>query len=346
MTATGFALALAVRIGGITLPQDVSDHITSATVTHVLNAMDSFELTIANLAPGLLWTSPASEALFHEGGQIAIALGYVEDAPTLIEGVITKIRAQFPDSGAPTVVISGYSHLYALQSQAPRRPFSLMTDQQMVESVAVQASLTPLVAPTPVLYQSIQPSGETALAFVIQLAARIDYEVTSVGRQLIFRPHGGDQPSAYTLVWGHPTLDIALLGGAVPLRRLDVTLDLAGQVSSVTVHGTDTTSGGAIAERVGAPDEPDTPPLVIFNTPAGSVAEANVVAQAMFNQRRRQLVTVSGATAGLPYLRAGQVVELAGIGRFSGRYYLTETAHTLGDGGYETSFSAEQEPTL
>jgi phage protein D len=127
---------------------------------------------------------------------------------------------------------------------------------------------------------------------------------------------------------------------------LDVTLDLAGQVSSVTVHGTDATSGGAIAEQVGAPDEPDTPPLMIFNPPAGSVAEANVVAQAMFNQRRRQLVTVSGATSGLPYLRAGQVVELAGIGRFSGRYYLTETTHTLGDGGYETSFSAEQEPTL
>jgi phage protein D len=346
MTFTQLTQSIAVRINGAPLPPDVASFITGVTVTQVLNAMDSFELTLVNPYPQLPWTSAADEALLREGGEIAIAIGYVQDAPVLIEGIITGVRAQFPDSSAPTVAVSGYSHLYALQGQAQNRPFALMTDQQIVEWIATRASLEPLVAPTPVLYQSIQQSGETDLQFVIRLAQRLDYEVTSVGRTLIFRPHGGSQPSASTLVWGHPTLDIALLGGVVPLRRFDATLDISQQVSTVTVCGTDAESGAQIVGRAGAPDEPDTPPLVIFSPPAGSAAEAAALAQAAIDQRRRQLVTVSGATIGLPQLRAGQVVEVQGVGRFSGRYYLTETTHTVGDGGYETSFRAEQEPTL
>jgi phage protein D len=341
MIATTFAPALGIRIDGITVPQDVSNHITSVTVTQVLNAMDSFELTMK-----LLSTSTAGDALFREGSQVAIALGYVDDAPTMIDGLITSVRAQYPDGGAPTLVVSGYSQLYALQGQARNRPFQLVTDQQIVEQIATAARLELLAAPTPVLYQCILQSDETDLQFVIRLAQRIDYEVASVGRTLIFRPHGADQPSAYTLAWGHPTLDIDLYGGAVPLRRIDATLDISQQVSAVTVCGTDAVSGAQVMARAGAPGEPDTPPLVIFNPPAGSAAEAAALAQAAFNQRRRRLVTLSGGTIGLPSLRAGQIVEVQGVGRFSGRYYLTETTHTLGDAGYETSFRAEQEPTL
>src|SRR4051812_14594616 len=114
MTAPAFALALSVHIDSLSLPLDVSNHITSVTVTHELNTMDSFELTIANPYPALPWTSAEGDALFHEGNQIAVAMGYVDEAPTMITGLITGVGAQFPDSGGPTVTISGSSHLYRL----------------------------------------------------------------------------------------------------------------------------------------------------------------------------------------------------------------------------------------
>ena len=56
-------------------------------------------------------------------------------------------------------------------------------------------------------------------------------------------------------------------------------------------------------------------------------------------QRALEFVTGTASTIGIPELTAGRVVELRGLGRFSGRYYVTRSTHTLGSGGYLTSFS-------
>ena len=49
----------------------------------------------------------------------------------------------------------------------------------------------------------------------------------------------------------------------------------------------------------------------------------------------------SGAVVGLPGLRAGTKVEIGGLGeRFNANYYVTDTTHTIGASGYQTSFNA------
>ncbi len=56
------------------------------------------------------------------------------------------------------------------------------------------------------------------------------------------------------------------------------------------------------------------------------------------------MVKGSGSTVGLPDLRAGTVVHVDGLGeRFSGRYFITSTTHTIGDGGYATQFECRRE---
>ena len=45
-------------------------------------------------------------------------------------------------------------------------------------------------------------------------------------------------------------------------------------------------------------------------------------------------------------VRAGSYVVIGGLGkdsRFNGRYFVTKTTHTIGSGGYTTSFSARRE---
>jgi phage protein D len=52
----------------------------------------------------------------------------------------------------------------------------------------------------------------------------------------------------------------------------------------------------------------------------------------------------TGSTVGLPDLRASSVVYLDGLGkRFSGRYFVTGTTHTIGDSGYTTQFECRRE---
>ena len=43
-------------------------------------------------------------------------------------------------------------------------------------------------------------------------------------------------------------------------------------------------------------------------------------------------------------LRAGSVLELEGLGqRYSGRYFVTATTHSIGDDGYTTQFNCRRE---
>jgi phage protein D len=59
------------------------------------------------------------------------------------------------------------------------------------------------------------------------------------------------------------------------------------------------------------------------------------------------MVEASGSTVGLPELRAGRKVEIAGFGpRFTGEYFITETTHTIGSNGYTTTFKARREGPL
>ena len=46
----------------------------------------------------------------------------------------------------------------------------------------------------------------------------------------------------------------------------------------------------------------------------------------------------------LPDIRAGTVLEIDGLGeRFSGRYFVVSTTHTIGDSGYTTQFECRRE---
>ena len=65
---------------------------------------------------------------------------------------------------------------------------------------------------------------------------------------------------------------------------------------------------------------------------------------AILLDRSKDMVKASGTCVGLPDLRAGQRVNIEGLGvRFSGTYFITETTHTINDGGYTTKFNARRE---
>ena len=65
---------------------------------------------------------------------------------------------------------------------------------------------------------------------------------------------------------------------------------------------------------------------------------------AILRDRHKEMVKASVTCVGLPDLRAGQRVQIEGLGvRFSGTYFVTETTHTIGDSGYTTKFNARRE---
>jgi phage protein D len=85
---------------------------------------------------------------------------------------------------------------------------------------------------------------------------------------------------------------------------------------------------------------------LVVDKPVQSEKEAKQVAQAILKDRHKEMVKASGATVGLPDLRAGRKMQIEGLGaRFNGIYFITDTTHTLNDSGYVTRFNARREVT-
>ncbi|MGE5093604.1 MAG: type IV secretion protein Rhs, partial [Betaproteobacteria bacterium] len=85
---------------------------------------------------------------------------------------------------------------------------------------------------------------------------------------------------------------------------------------------------------------------VVVDKPVYAEKDAKALAQAILKDRTKEIVKASGTCVGLPDLRAGRRVRIAGMGaRFDGDYFVTETTHTINDSGYVTKFNARREAT-
>ena len=94
-----------------------------------------------------------------------------------------------------------------------------------------------------------------------------------------------------------------------------------------------------IAQAYGARKE------VRVTPPPRSKEDAKQFAKDTLTRQFQQMITASGSTVGLPDLRAGTKVQIEGLGlRYSGKYYITSTTHTMGEGGYRTQFEARRDP--
>jgi uncharacterized protein len=82
---------------------------------------------------------------------------------------------------------------------------------------------------------------------------------------------------------------------------------------------------------------------LVTNLVVQSDAEAKTAALRRLRILAQGLITGKGRTVGLPDLRSGNKIRIIGIGRYDGLYHVTNTTHTVGEGGYTTEFSARKE---
>ena len=83
---------------------------------------------------------------------------------------------------------------------------------------------------------------------------------------------------------------------------------------------------------------------VITDKLVATEQEARTLARETLEDISKDMIKGNGSTVGLPDLRAGGVIEIGGLGeRFSGRYFITATTHTIGNSGYTTQFECRRE---
>lgn len=333
--------------------------VMSVSITETINQADSFSITVRehNPKPGrfasgdLAWLD---NNLFDEGNQIEIELGYQNNRAVKLKGHIMGMNVNFPESGAPTLTVRGYSLYHQLHRKKRRKPFDAKTDSGIAREIAGALGLRPDVKEVDMQHPLVSPIGTSYAAILEERAKRLNFEVKVKDDTLIFkRPtYLVSASPALTLVWGES------------LRSFAPNVSIHNMPTKIEARNTQTGQGGSKKEAlVGSATVEDVPSvlgstsglarakdsfgdsvLLAGDQRLASPGEAKSLPKAEMERRALDYIVAHGSCIGNPQLVSRQVIELKGLGkRFSGKYYVTSTTHTIGTNGYLTEFEAKRD---
>jgi Bacteriophage probable baseplate hub protein len=353
-----FAPTFQIRINGTRPGIDVDKSVTDLRVVLARDAMDQASLTLANPYPKLRWTHTADADLFSEGSGIEISLGYVGELQKLFDGEITSIAPSFPETGVPVVQINATTRMHHLKQDRRTRTFTDKRDSDVAEQIARDLKLSTDVDATEEQHAYLIQAERTDLDFLLERAQRIHYQLWVDGKTLHFKKAAGDDTSTHTLVWSGGQKGFAPDASTFPLRSFTPTMNTLHQPTEVIVRSQDPKTREAIVAKAGSSDlaakagsksgadvaqSAGRPASHLISVPVASRDEADAIAKAVYNALADTFVTGTGATIGIPGLRAGSIVKLLGLGdRFNGDYFVTEATHAIGAGGYTTGFKVRR----
>ena len=275
----GYAPDFGVNVEGqrVGVPVSVKDDVLEIRVVLELDQMASFEITLNNWDDKFLRfkysESNANKELFKINRLVAIQLGYAGKLVAVTSGQITSLSPAFPESGSPTIRISGTDALQKLKDSKPRPGqqvyYKDKQDWQIVEQVAKRAPNNMQVhipVQTGPRHHLVVQKNQDDASFLMERAKRIDYDcyvesdVVAGTQTLHFEPpadgRNGTPARVLRLAYG-PGLAAeeqrkkravaasgsgAAAGGGplVPnLIEFTPTLTAAKQVSRLTVRGWD-----------------------------------------------------------------------------------------------------------
>jgi Bacteriophage probable baseplate hub protein len=359
-----YAPRFRVEIDGEELSPKTNGDILSLSVKMDLEQMASFDMTVANIAT----FRSASEVFkysdgdrFDIGRQVHIKMGYADALLSMINGQITSVAPKFPQSGPPTLTVSGQDGMFKLKDKRPEESQQIQyldhRDSDIAMAIADRNNLHFVVDQSdPIHHEVIQRMTDDA-TFLKERAARIDYDCHIVTDSLsgeatlyFVKPTDGREgkgQTSFAYRWGQDLLSFT------------PTINLSDQVASVTVRGWDPDTKVPIVAKAGPDDLPkqegsgESGPQVAQRTQAGkqdvvvdapvaSQEEAAVLARSLLLRRAYKFITASGQVIGKPELRPGHNLDLSGLGRFDGAYYVTRVDHQLDQNGYLTTFEARR----
>jgi len=318
--------------------------------------------------------------LFMPGKRVEVYMGYLNNQRRMLVGDITTLQPNYPESGNPTLTVAGLNVLHGLRKAQHTYSWG-KPDEWTDSAIARWMGKQPVSQSSPGLDIKVETPNEGEempeefvfmqnqydIVFLIQRARRRGYDLrlelerdkSGAERpvKLVFGRSESQRAVTYELEWGKTLLSFR------------PTLQTATQVSSVVVRGwdrrtktaiegkaefeSDATSnkdwGTRIARAIKGREE-------VVEMPVFSQREAEDQAKRILQDQARRMITAQGATVGLPDLRAGSTIVVLGFGArrtganvvtqsagmFDGSYFVTETAHTLNDQGYRTTFSARR----
>lgn len=319
--------------------------VTEVTFEDMLEGADRFSISIND--PGAKWLD---KGLFEPGKEVEVKMGYLDKLATMIVGEIISLRPSFPADGTPKLEISGYDLSHQFTRVSKYRSFQNMKDSDVVGAIASEAKhkLGTQTETTDTVHPFIVQDRQTDYDFIKSLADRNSFEFLVRERTLYFQKTRINRSAITTLEYGSSLLSFS------------PELNTADQVSEVTVRGWNPAtkeeivgrarrgseearqsggrSGGDMVESIYGAVE-----ARVLDRPVFTQQEADSLARSRLNRVAEGLIKGSAQCIGIPEIRAGENIELTGLGKkFSKKYYIERSTHTMSGSGYTTTFEVKE----
>jgi uncharacterized protein len=345
------------------LDQTTKGDILEVKVTMDKENLSGFELTINNWDDKIFDFKYSDKGTFDIGNRVHIQMGYANQLRSMVQGIIISMTPRFPESGSPTIGVSGSDALVKLRDRKPgpndRKTFEKMADWEIAQIVAKRNNLKFKATEEGEKHDIVVQKDQDELKFLMERAKRIDFDLfmrvdPNTGDDVLhfIKPtdcRDGRPVRVYVFEWGkslinfNPTLTISDQVGTVTVRGWDPhtkqPISYTAKPEDLAHTGSGLNGPRAAQERLAEKQD------IVVDRPVTSVQEARDLAVSLLQERAYKYLTGSGQVIGLPDLRPGDNVELRRLGkRFSGPpsqpfcYYVTKVVHTLGSSGYQTQF--------
>ncbi|TDF97274.1 phage late control D family protein [Paenibacillus piri] len=333
-----FAPSFEIAVDGSKIPDAVA--ISEIRVENSLQGVaDSFSFRVTNafdiVKRDFLWDN-----IFSLGKAIDIKLGYVDKLTPVFQGYITSVTAEFTEDGTPSLIVRGMDASYLMMKGAKSKSWAKKKYSDIVTEIAQAHGLKVQVDATTMQYETVSQNQIDDYHFIQYLADLVNYDFFLVGKTLHFRKPLTEMTPVVTLDWG------------TTLRNLSIDMNIAEQITGVTVRGWDNKelkvieSKATTVTKLGSNSKTGKDIMKAQGdyiehvyTNIDSVSEAKSHAEALFNKRSMKLISGQGESVGIPEIRSGRYLKLDGVGkRLNQPYYIIAVTHILDEGGYVTRF--------
>jgi uncharacterized protein len=359
-----YAPGYKLEVNGQSLPPEVIGDVIEVKVVLDIENMSSFELVVSNWDDAKLELKYSDTQTFDIGRRVHVQMGYADRLLSMIVGQISTLSPKFPESGSPTISISGIDGMMQLKDSKPKenetKKYVDMADWEIAQNVAARNTLRCVVTAEGEKHPLVIQKNQDDAQFLKERAARIDFECfiltdQDTGEDTLYfiRPTDGrssDTIRVYEFEWG------------VNLIHFNPSITLSGQVSTVTVRGWDPQNKQAIVYTATAADllgedsgkgktgadaakkHVKRRSEIVVDTVVSTDEEAKTLAKHLLQERANTFITGSGQVIGLPDLRPGDNISLKGLGnRFSGSYYVKKVEHLFNqETGYRSTFEVRR----
>lgn len=154
------------------------------------------------------------------GMRITLNGGWISDLSKWLDGYISMVDVEFPETGDPTITLHCMDESFLLDRQDVKMSYSNVTFSQLAEMVGRRnGSLTARGTETSTIHEELSQSDESDMKFLIRMADEENLVVKVVNGTITWKPKDAAGTSQDTLTWRKPPFSIISFSPRITLAN-------------------------------------------------------------------------------------------------------------------------------